>query len=182
MQKNNNFIGRRFLLAATDALVAFFCAMLLMKYAPQDPQIPVMAAMVLATVISLTMSGAYVHVLRKPLAWHQYSAGLAACSGGVTTAIVLWTYHVPGKLGQALFATATLFLTLLAVRGAMLFCYRSFAGNKLLWVIADDAIAALHLAAKVRSHACCYEVGRCSGPPLDDEDLEAELAPFDAVL
>lgn len=181
MRRNNNFIGRRFLLAATDALLAFVCAMFLLRYAPGEFQVPIAASMVLATIVSLVLSGAYVHVLRKPLSWHQYSAALAACFAGISVTVVVYWLGIPIRFGQILLATAGLFVALLAVRIAILFCYRSFAGSKRLWVIAEDSIAAAHLASKVGTHACCYEVWRCSGPP-SPEDLASELAPFDAVL
>lgn len=181
MRKNSNLLGRGFVLATVDAILALLSGMLLFRHVPADLHYSIGMSMVLVTVLSLSMSGAYFHLLRKPLSWHQYSAGLAAVCAGISVAIFLRISGTTGVMEDVLLATAVLFIALLSVRVLMLVFYRSFAGNKTVWVIAEDLIAAARLADKVSKHACCYEVTRCSGPP-PAQDIASQLQPFDAVL
>ena len=181
MRRRDPFSGRRLLLAVTDAILAFFIGYVLLKYSPRGLQGLGGTCMAAVTTLSLSLSGGYIHVVRRPASWHRYSAGLAAAFSGLGIWCLIRTEQATQRPAEIVLASALLFAALLAIRLLLVHLHRVLLGKKRLWVIAGDAAAAHQLASKVQGDAGWYELIRASGPP-SFEELEEGLPAIEAVL
>jgi exopolysaccharide biosynthesis polyprenyl glycosylphosphotransferase len=180
MRRREPFTGRRYLLAAVDAAVAFFAVSAVMG-GSTFLVMPVAGWAAVVCVAVLNMTSSYTHIMRKPISVHQYSAGVAAA---LSISCGIFLLHLGGESvhrAEVGFAALLLFLCLLVFRLSLVAAHRYLIRPRRLWVIAKDGFAARHFAAKVERQGCSYEVHRCSGP-VDQDEFAKELMNFDSVM
>jgi exopolysaccharide biosynthesis polyprenyl glycosylphosphotransferase len=180
MQQSEQYAGRRLLLLMADAALAFGIGLSLASNLPRNLQILFAICWASIAVAALSVSGSYVHLMRKEPSTYGYAAGVAAILAGLTAEFILHRMN-SSSYGDTLRATALLFVALLSIRLLLLWCHRELIGTRKLWIIAEDALRASNIAAKMRDHALFYEVCRSSRVP-SEEDLPAALEGFDSVM
>jgi hypothetical protein len=180
MRKKEHFTGRRYLLAAADAALAFVAVSAAMGES-KFLIMPVAGWVAVACILTLNLTNSYTQIMRKPLSVHQYSAGIAAVVSVLLGVFLLRLRGTSEHFVDVVLTTVLLFLCLLSFRLSLVAAHRYLIQHKTLWVIAKDAGAARQFAAKVENEGCSYEVRRCSGP-VDQAEIARELVNFDTVM
>lgn len=169
------------LLRTADAAIGFAVGASMLSDAPRDAELLYGLVVGLAVGIAFSISGAYIHTLRKPLSFHHYSVGFAVAAATLMTVGTVLTLGTSTSVGRIALQMAILGLALLGSRAALILFHRSVLHRKSLWVIGDDESSARTLAAKVADQFTWYTVRRVSGPPSLKE-LASGLSHVEAVL
>lgn len=179
MYRRKPFATRTLILMAIDAALAFSLGRFLDANGPPQFRFLIEVCAALLTVLTLSLLGGYLDVLRKGWSSHLYSLVIVSVVAALGCMLAEMSGVVTGE-GTALWLPPTaLFLGLLAVRFTLVHAHRLMLVPKRLWVIADSAVLATHLGRK--ASAPFYKVVHASGPPAE-RDLRRVLPVVDAIL